>query len=124
MDTKKINIILAEFCGWDCDPMVAREWESRGQWARHSTVDGGTIVSKNRIPDYCNDLNAIHEVEAKLTSNQRFEYFYNLNDAVGLVNSNSPAWIKEFSVIDIATASAQQRAEALVKTLDKWVDEV
>jgi hypothetical protein len=122
MNTKKINIILAEFCGWDCDPMDARDWGSRGQWARHGAT--GNVVSKNRIPDYCNDLNAIHEVEAKLTSDQLFDYFYNLNDAVGHIDSNSPAWIKEYSVMGIAMATAQQRAEAIVKTLDKWVDEV
>ncbi len=65
------------------------------------------------------ELYASYGAEAKLTSDQLVDYYYNLNDAV----RQNAVRQKKFSVMGIVMATAQQRAEALVKTLDKWVDE-
>ncbi len=60
------------------------------------------------LPDYCNDLNAMHEVELSLTT-QKFETF----------------WIKLASMHPeearyAVSATAAQRAEAYLRTIGKW----
>jgi hypothetical protein len=74
------------------------------------------------VPDYLNDLNAMHDaVHSRITSPfLQQEYFYQLNDAIGLVDSFSPAWIKEFAVFAHSQATATQHAEAFGKTLNLW----
>lgn len=59
------------------------------------------------LPDYLNDLNAMHEVEKTLT---------NLVDQLTYLHKLSP--IK--SEWTLATATARERAEAYLKTIGKW----
>jgi hypothetical protein len=72
------------------------------------------------LPDYFNDLNAVRELQAKLTNDQQFEFVYHLNDALGLVPLSSPASYKEVVLFDFANATAAQRCEALGLTLQLW----
>jgi hypothetical protein len=55
-------------------------------------------------PDYCNDLNAMHEAEKTLTSAQLLDYVALLFDAT----------------YESTLATARQRAEAFLRTLGKW----
>jgi len=60
------------------------------------------------LPDYCNDLNAMHEIELGLTT-QKFETF----------------WVKLASMYPeearyAVSATALQRAEAYLRTIGKW----
>lgn len=61
----------------------------------------------NRGPDYCNDLNAMHEAENCLSLDDRNHYI----DALGTIYKDS--W-------EFATATARQRAEAFLRTIGKW----
>ncbi len=72
--------------------------------------------------DYCNDLNALHEVEKTLTDDNRDPYLRELQiltqtwdhvDAEG----DEVEWFWE-----LATATARQRAEAYLRTIGKWRD--
>jgi len=69
------------------------------------------------LPDYCNDLNAMHEVEKSITDPRKMlDYFnhlarYNDPDAQSLQDS-----------FNIITATAAQRAEAYLRTIGKWKD--
>lgn len=70
-----------------------------------------------RIPDYCNDLNAIHKVVMGL-DRQTLEYSNycsHLNQIVAIENSktNKPG-------IQSLDATARQRAEAFLRTFGKW----
>ena len=56
-------------------------------------------------PDWCNDLNAMHEAEAKLS----FEQLYKME-----------ARLKEMTGAVCFRATARQRAEAFLRTLGKW----
>ena len=58
------------------------------------------------IPDYLNDLNAIHEAEKVLNPSQEQLYFEKLHEVSG-----SLAFYR---------ATAAQRAEAFLKTLNLW----
>jgi hypothetical protein len=93
MTNKQINIAIAEACGWDSDD-VAR---------------GYTLCQFSEIvPDYCNDLNAMHEAERTMGDPQLWvEYQSYLSDAMEHVG-----WIYH--------APARLRAEAFLKTIGKW----
>jgi hypothetical protein len=89
----KINVAIAEACGWTPDNRGLGWLSPHGYYAPE--------------PDYCDDLNAMHEAEKVLTDDQR-EVFY---------PRNLGAWQRPFNVI---YATARQRAEALLRTLGKW----
>lgn len=83
----------------------------------------GEVVSTN-LPNYLNDLNAIHEAEEKLTNEQFYDvYCRYLSDIAG--GSISPG---KYSTTfmehtrNYVSAKASQRAEALLKTIGKWVE--
>jgi hypothetical protein len=110
MKPEQQRIAIAEACGWDFDPPQAREWESRGKWA--SGPPGcPALVFRHSIPDYINDLNAMHEAEITLADSPLFAgYEAHLDKVVPLAER----WI---------FATAAQRAEAFLRTIGKWVEE-
>ena len=100
MSEEEINIAIAEYRGWQIlEPEVHRAITYH--WAIEP--DG----SKSILPDYCNDLNLIHEAEKVLTSEQVTSYVYSLE----LMNER---WATP------AFATASQRAKAFVETIGKW----
>ena len=119
MTPEQKRIAIAEACGWmkgraNVNPDLS---PADGFW-----LGGKFHVGISALPDYLNDLNAMHDaVHSRITSPfLQQEYFYQLNDAIGLVDSFSPAWIKEFAVFAHSQATATQHAEAFGKTLNLW----
>jgi len=94
MTDQQINAAIAETCG--------RRRNRNGGWYPDNGWDFGT----QGIPDYCNDLNAMHEAEELLKGKQFEAYGIELNDIEG-------------SLWGIR-ATARQRAEAFLRTLGKW----
>ena len=114
MTPEQQRIAIAEACGWDCDPYEAHGWESRGQWVKQPKefphvwpYKKGDMVSKNcYLPDYLNDLNAMHEAEKALNTEQLARY---------------NKWLAHICTDNYSSlASAAQRAEAFLKTLDLY----
>jgi hypothetical protein len=112
MTNEQINIAIAEACGWtDC-----------------SIIDGilcglpiGVTSLNGRydiIPNYCNDLNAMHEAEKVLNDEQhrqyRSEVWYSVCNDISSYECVKAAERPHFS------ATSHQRAEAFLKTLGKW----
>jgi hypothetical protein len=91
MTKEQINIAIAQACGIDIEKYVMEE--------------GG--INTSALPDYCNDLNAMHEAEKALTRNQHETYYKHLNYNH---NRRAPIW----------HTTAAQRAEAFLKTIKKW----
>ena len=80
--------------------------EARG-WTDAEIVNvGGKIMhGQTEVPDYLNDLNAMHEAEKMLDFNQ----LRDMEDNVSF----------RFAVLPFHSTAAQ-RAEAFLRTLDKW----
>lgn len=102
MTDEQINIAIAEYRGWQIlEPEVHRAFTYH--WAIEP--DG----SKSILPDCCNDLNVMREVEMTL-SNEIYEEYWNqlifvcMNEGEERMNS----------------ASAKLRAKAFVITIGKW----
>jgi hypothetical protein len=99
MTDKQINAAIAEACGWKEITNCTCGGKKRG------CPPGGHASS--HTPNYCGDLNAMHEAEKVLKNIYLlFEY--------GMHISNSHHY--EY----LLTATARQRAEAFLRTLGKW----
>jgi hypothetical protein len=105
MSPEAQRIAIAEACGLSTFPLNAT-W-GRGLCER----DDGTPTT---LPDYPNDLNAMHEAELAVFGNDWDEalwatYKYAL---YGVIEMNR----------HVINSTAAQRAEALLRTLGKWED--
>ena len=95
MNKEQQRIKIAGACGYSkgWDYRTATPWN---EWCIKS------------LPDYLNDLNAMHEAMKTLSPKMGIEFCFHLND-MGI----SGEW-------DMLTATAAQRAEAFLKTIKKW----
>lgn len=92
MTNEQINIAIAKACGWGNDDIER----------------GYTLCQfSESVPDYCNDLNAMHEAEMMLKSEDCHTY--------GCYCSNL---YEDFG--NTVSLTARQRAEAFLKTIGKW----
>jgi hypothetical protein len=109
MTNEQINIAIAEACGWiiikACDgSLIGKPKNEQGPM--------------DEIPDYCNDLNAMHEAEKTLDFEQAELFEGELCDVTFKNNDGSENPLPcKFSVCH---ATAHQRAEAFLKTINKW----
>ena len=98
------RIAIAEACGWDNDD-----------------IERGHTLSQfsEYVPDYLNDLNAMHEAEATLDGNQQVAFGCNLA-RLGTCYKCMPGNEKLYVNWKASHATAAQRAEAFLRTIGKW----
>ena len=119
------QIAMAEAHGWDYDPEEAHEWGSRGQWVRQPEKkhERRRLFSKSCIPDYLNDLNAMHEAEKVLNEKQLYCYGNKLDDLTRREEVMEMSYVngpKAGMYPELFRATAAQRAEAFLRTIGKW----
>jgi hypothetical protein len=97
MTEKQINSEIAKFCGWDD---INADYGS----GRRPKAD---YIGYEFVPDYCNDLNQMHEAEKSI-----FEHH--------------PIWTAYYYAIGAGQyalhATARKKAEAFLKAIDKWIE--
>jgi hypothetical protein len=111
MTDEQQRITIAEACGWKDNTDYGRGmyWISpTGQESFH-----GPDV----LPDYLNDLNAMHEAEKALTHEQLTHY--RLTQLPRVCDKTQPM---NGCVQEAVSATAAQRAEAFLRTLGLWKD--
>ena len=91
MSPEQQRIAIAEACGWF---FMDDSWRY---------PNGAKALS---LPDYLNDLNAMHEAEKVLINGKEQVYFEDLHGVAGNLT--------------FYCATAAQRAEAFLKTLNLW----
>jgi len=107
MTNEQKRIVIAEACGWHnirVNPTSATRFAGNKE---ANPLDGALFA----IPDYFNDLNAMHEAEKALTDEQRTEYDRKLG-----FTRTPHGWLGPNSAV---SATAAQRAEAFVRTIGK-----
>ena len=108
MTEEQQRIAIAEFRGWT-------EISIRCMWGLPpGEFDCGTEDCLKHLPDYLNDLNAMHEAEKMLDANQRTTYRAHL----ACMFTDHPDDGMRFAI----TATAAQRSEAFLRTIGKWVE--
>jgi len=85
MNKEEQRIAIAEACGWKTGYRDPEAWHP--------------------LPDYLNDLNAMHDAENSLTTSQMTTMSQYLHRRLGML------W---------GFATASQRAEAFLRTMGKW----
>lgn len=109
MTPESQQIAIAEACGL---PKPYSMWSGKDRNTPcHSVMVNNGVKRGIPIPDYLNDLNAMHEAEQVLPAGQWDRYAQWLRE---LTSSN-----RRFL---IAHATAAQRAEAFLRTIGKWED--
>jgi hypothetical protein len=124
MSPEKQRIAIAEACGWKREDKlpftrhggtVEQNVPEEAWW--HDKVAGCNFAP----PNYLSDLNAMHEAEKTLTVLKREYYaqqlFELLDVPITCFNSNHiKMWV-------LLRATASQRAEAFLRTLNLWQDD-
>lgn len=101
MNKEKQRIAIAEACGWRRDKRGLGWLDSNGEYGE--------------IPDYLNDLNAMHEAIWDKRADRDFvqEYCKQIRKVVGGA---------EWATFALENASAAHRAEAFLRAIGKWED--
>lgn len=116
-----MRVKIAEACGWtDICTQCTDSFERYVHPAnRQFTLRGNppkprTTAYRISIPDYCNDLNACHEMEKVLTSRQRclFEA-----EILQITTGKDRFDYDRGDLIAVITATAEQRCRAFIATL-------
>ena len=122
MTDEQINFAIAETCGWKCaghpEQVKATEgWEFGYQFVINPD---GELVTHNSIPDYCNDLNAMHEAEKVLDWQGKIKF-------TEILYRHCPdSYIREYDetewdeIFPLINSTARQRAQAFLKAIGKW----
>ena len=109
MNPEQQLITIAEACGWkNVDAGAGRVW---GFTTRHKGTPSESDVCVD-IPNYLNDLNAMHEAE---------ELFYAKPDTLEGAERmrDYSKWLCRIAKYPLH-ATATQRAEAFIRTIGKW----
>lgn len=109
------RIAIAEACGWtDCHCYsLASGKKPCGRWM-------GQLPTE--LPDYLNDLNAMHEAEKVLSEERQRDYCRNILESFdkNRINWRTGRTLPPTQCWITAHATAAQRAEAFLKTLNLW----
>ena len=100
------RIAIAEACGWTLKKGI-RAWNRPNN-------NGWDCLEQ--LPDYTNDLNAMHEAEKTLDDDLDLDYSENLKIVTGArwgVNNS-------YDMSKYRSATAAQRAEAFLRTIGRW----
>lgn len=106
MTPEEQRIAIAQECGWEFDD------EGLALTPDGKTVDRNLALSTRLIPDYLNDLNAMHDAEDILLFSRRQRFY----DA--LKNVMSKHMRSKIADIECCRATAAQRAEAFLVASD------
>jgi len=106
MDKNKQIIAIAEYCGWQ------QVMELHGYIKGIRPPTRGWIT----VPDYLNDLNAMHNAEKHLLNREGDDWGIYCDNLMDIIVSAAG-----YSAADLyCHASAATRAEAFLKTIGKW----
>ena len=117
MTPEEQRIAIAEACGWKwITPSLLCGYDPRRKQYLSTDIPTDGSLPFDSLPNYLNDLNAMSEAENifNADASQRYDYAQLLEGICAQDRSESeygrPIW----------KATAGQRAEALLKTLNLW----
>lgn len=111
----EINITISEACGWTQCRYIEK---LRGVIGDPPENWKGKLISGLGVtwaPNYCCDLNAMHEAEKTLSAVRSIVY----RTFLALIAEDDPT--NRYN--EPAFATARQRAEAFLRSLGKWEEE-
>jgi hypothetical protein len=116
MTNDEINIAIAEYRNWrnikeiDYQPFGTDPYFD-GPHQIHVGIHPESDSDSDEyeaIPNYCSDLNEIHEAESNLSVHEKWNLFAKIGNDTNLTDC------------ELYFATARQRSEAFLKTIGKW----
>jgi hypothetical protein len=124
MTNRAINKAIAEYLSWK---ELDFHLDGKRILGKRPSFHNGKIVSytvDQYVPDYCGDLNEIHEVVEMLKGDDDIKYVNYLFASVGINRyyymGATPEAFPADRQMKVINASALKRAEAFLRTIDKW----
>jgi hypothetical protein len=112
MNKEKQQIKIAEACGWRLFSSFLNLWAPPGHVVEYD-------CDAYPLPDYLNDLNAMHEAEKTIERLcKEGDYWFHLRELCAFPDAECD-WNKVYFFTAVH-ATAAQRAEAFLKTLNLW----
>jgi hypothetical protein len=109
MTPERQRIAIAEACGWTYSPYAPLELKHQATACWFPPKYTGH--HEQEVPDYLNDLNAMHEAEKVFRTRHTTDFIEMRNWLFEICGRNADfAW----------HATAAQRAEAFLRTLNLW----
>lgn len=115
MTTEQINIKIAEACGWRFITKDSFNQELCGIPPDEEAKDRNLMD----LPNYHSDLNACHDMERTLTDAQAQLHFDNLRQVTGSTLETLGVIYGNCHFL-MYNATAPQRCEAFLRTLNLW----
>ena len=109
MKPEEQRIAIAEACGWTNITWLRLHAGNEDYWGS-GCIGADEYATRHRIPYYLTDLNAMHEAEMGIDDFSRDKYRRTLG---GICQTTHEIW----------HATAAQRAEAFLKTLNLWKEQ-
>lgn len=124
MNKEKQRIAIAEACGYKPHtPGALGVLRWIAEYHETNDISSG-VLYLDELPDYLNDLNAMHEAENILDANQRVEYASLITrqfiDEIYQVIPNNLDFPICFPAINV---KAEVKAENFLRAIGKWEDE-
>ena len=125
MINEEINIAIAEHCGWrnikeidyqpfGTDPYIDGPDQMLVGIHPESDIDSDECEP---IPNYCKDLNEMHEaLQTLISTEQQNQYINNIAEVCWSDVSRGNNQV----IFNQLTSTARQQAEAFLKTIGKW----
>jgi hypothetical protein len=113
MNVDDQRIAIAEACGWKSEPDAY--YVDGVRWVKE-----GVTRATCDLPDYPNDLNAMHEAEGYFIASQPIRPWQYADALMRLLWEQQHDQYCESASFLIAHATAAQRAEAFLKTIGRW----
>lgn len=116
MTKTEINEAIAEYCGWKMfyKPAEDKNWHSKHKWG---TQPDGKPNFKHNVPNYCEDLNAMHEATKGFDIHKTMKFSDELKNIIQDTLCIKSAVDARYLTVN---STAAQRAEAFLKTIGKW----
>jgi len=108
MNKEQQRIKIAEVCGWEIN---------KRKWLAKPPNDSWQYL--DTIPDYLNDLNAMHKAKQALWK-MDWGYRYIFNDHLSNIIKGRIVNRNEWDAETLLDATAEQQAEAFLRTLNLW----
>ena len=124
MTEREINIIIADYCGWKrAEKYDYPAWSDDPDpetWTQKMWVRNGSLVEERQLPNYCQDLNAIHEAEKIILNDEDTWFAYAVK--LGKITRDEAIPSLKGLIGVTSHATALQRSKAFVMILNKWRD--
>lgn len=130
MSPEAQRIAIAEACGWSvrlmssvtgaCEVVCPDGCVETSFWMpnRAHTTSAPPLAERfYDLPDYLEDLNAMHEAEGQALNGDQYDTWVYVLAEIGMRDGETGS-----RSIAVGRATAAQRAEAFLRTLGKWED--